>query len=193
MKKMLNDSQLAHSIGEDIWVIHYFLSESEILYIRNKLDSAQDSEWHCNQNHCQLYLNEDLDNITDRVQNLLPDGLFLHRLDGVTRLKINQGHGIHSDNHDFLPIREFSKTLNDDQPFMLVDDNVYGMIIYLNNDYDGGEIFYTKQGIVYKPLPGDLLIHSAEDHCEHGVNPVKTNVRYSISSSIRKKIKIPCQ
>ena len=43
-----------------------------------------------------------------------------------------------------------------------------------------------------KPKAGDFLLHSAEDHCEHRVDVLKTNIRYTFPSSIREKIKIPC-
>lgn len=192
---MLLDDKLYNSLGKDIWVVNNFVSEDEIIDIRKKLDSTSEDMWNCDHpdKHCRLQLIEKVGKFTERLQSLLPEGLFVHEICAVNRLTVNQRHGIHSDNHDFLSIRELSKNLLNDQPFKLVDNNLYGMVIYLNDDYSGGEIFYTKQNIIYKPTAGDLIIHSAEEHCEHGVNPVKTNVRYSISSSIREKIKIPCQ
>lgn len=189
---MLNNNSSIEEIGKDIWVYHNFISSSDISKIINKINSTDEGNWNCDHpaGHCRLNLMEEVGEFTQKIQNLLPDNLFVHQMGGVNRLTVNQGHGIHSDNHDFLPIRELSKNLKEGEPFEWVEDAVYGMIIYINDDYSGGEIFYTKQNITYKPVAGDLIIHSAEDHCEHGVNPVKTNVRYSISSSIRKKIKI---
>lgn len=189
---MLKNNPNIEEIGQDIWVYHNFLSTDEINRIINKINSVDEDRWNCDhpEKHCRLQLMEEVGKFTERVKDLFPRELFVDQLGGVNRLTVNQGHGIHSDNHDFLPIRELSKALKDDEPFEWVDDTVYGMVIYINDDYDGGEIFYTKQNIIYKPIAGDLIVHSAEDHCEHGVNPVKNNVRYSISSSIRKKIKI---
>jgi hypothetical protein len=190
---MFSNNPLIKSIGKDIWVYHDFLSKDEIIYLINKINSVDESRWNCDhpEGHGRLELMQDVGKFTQRLQDLLTEELFVHQIGGINRLTVNQKHGIHSDNHDFLSIRELSASLKNDEPFKLVDDSVYGVVIYLNDDYQGGEIFYTKQDIVYKPVAGDLIIHSSEEHCEHGVNPVKTNIRYSISSSIRKKIKVP--
>ena len=190
---MFDQDSRFETIGKDIWVYHNFLSSDEIDLILNKIKSSNSQLWNGGhpENKCTVGLFE-AEIISKRAQTLLPKNLKIHAHSSITRLKINEDHGIHSDNHDFLHLRELSKLVKDDDCFVLVDNNVYGMVVYINDNYEGGEIFYTKQNIVYKPKSGDLLIHSAEDHCEHGVYPVKTNIRYTFLSSIREKMKIPC-
>jgi hypothetical protein len=182
-----------NKLGQDIWVYHNFLSKEELNAILNKINSSSESLWQGEypKNQSTGHLQE-ASIISSRIQNLLPKGLNVHAHASITKLTIGQGHGIHSDNHDFLKLRELGQSLKDNECFKVVDNNVYGLVVYINDDYEGGEIFYTKQNITYKPKSGDLLIHSAENHCEHGVNPLKTNIRYSFPSSIREKIKIPC-
>jgi len=190
---MLNNNQNFVPIGEDIFVKHGFVTDDEIYVILNKIKLTKQEEWDCSHPEGHGVLSpmiKEVGRFTERLQNMIPDPLFVHKIGGVNRLTVGQKHGIHSDNHDFLPIRELHKNFESDKPYKLVDDTVYGVVIYLNDDYDGGEIFYTKQNITYKPIAGDIIIHSAEEHCEHGVNPVKIGSRYSISSSIRKKIKV---
>lgn len=190
---MFNKHQNFNSIGQDIWVYNNFLIKDEIDLILNTIKLSGEVLWKGSypQNQSTFNLKE-AEVISNRIESLLPNNLYMHKHASITRLLPGQGHGIHSDNHDFLKIRELSKLVKDEDCFTLVDNNVYGLVVYINDDYDGGEIFYTKQKITYKPKAGDLIIHSAEDHCEHGVNPVKTNVRYSFPSSIREQIKIPC-
>lgn len=189
---MLDNNPRFNSLGKDIWVGHDFVHKDELRFLINKINSYDDSEWNCShpEGHGVLYLRDHVEKFTARVQDLLPPPLFVHGIGGVNRLITGQKHGIHSDSDDFLKVRELNKNLNKDLPFKIVDDNIYGVVIYLNDDYEGGEIFYTKQNITYKPIAGDIIIHSSDKHCEHGVNPVKTKNRYSISTSIRKKIKI---
>ena len=193
---MFDLNQNFTNLGSDIWVYHNFLSKDELDLILEKIKISGSSIWNTpNPNHPQNQSTRNLKEaeiISSRIQSFLPNNLYIHAHSSITKLLPEQGHGIHSDNHDFLKIRELSKLVKDDDCFVLVDNNVYGLVVYINDDYDGGEIFYTKQNIVYKPKAGDLIIHSAEDHCEHGVNPVKTNIRYSFPSAIREKIKIPC-
>jgi hypothetical protein len=182
-----------NKLGQDIWVYHSFLSKSEIDKILNKIATSDESLWNAGhpENKCTVNLQE-VDIIAKRIQNLLKNNLKIHAHSSITRLKVGDYHGIHSDNHDFLEIRKLNKLVGENDCFTLVDNNVYGVVVYINDDYDGGEIYYTKQNIVYKPKAGDFIIHSAEDHCEHGVYPVKFGIRYSYPSSIREKIKIPC-
>ena len=190
---MFNNDIRFENIGKDIWVYHNFLSSDELKIILNKINDSGEELWDGGhpENKCTIGLQE-AEIISKRIQELFPENLQVHVHSSITRLKVNQHHGAHSDNHDFLTIRELSKTLKENDCFVLVDNNVYGMVVYINDDYEGGEIFYTKQNIKYKPKAGDFLLHSAEDHCEHRVDVLKTNIRYTFPSSIREKIKIPC-
>ena len=190
---MFNNDVRFENIGKDIWVYHNFLSSDELKIILHKIKSSGDELWNGGhpENKCTIGLQE-TEIIGKRIQELLPENLKVHKHLSITKLNVGQDHGAHSDNHDFLTVRELSKTLKENDCFVLVDNNVYGMVVYINDDYEGGEIFYTKQNIKYKPKAGDFLIHSAEDHCEHRVDVLKTNIRYTFPSSIREKIKIPC-
>lgn len=57
----------------------------------------------------------------------------------------------------------------------------YGIVYYINNNYDGGEIFYPKLNIEYKPEPGDLIIHPGSLEYMHGVRDVSNGIRYSMN------------
>ena len=53
----------------------------------------------------------------------------------------------------------------------------YNSLIYLNDDYDGGE-FYTDE-IIYKPKANSLTFFDGSE-TYHGVKQVKTNHRYTL-------------
>jgi len=55
-------------------------------------------------------------------------------------------------------------------------DVKYGLVLYYNEDYNGGEIEYSEVGISYKPRQGSLIIHRGE--YLHKVNPVVSGTRY---------------
>jgi hypothetical protein len=48
----------------------------------------------------------------------------------------------------------------------------YAAIAYLNDDYAGGEIFFTNKGLELKPKPGSLLIFPGTEEFHHGVKHV---------------------
>jgi len=58
----------------------------------------------------------------------------------------------------------------------------YGMIIYLNDDFDGGALEYTKLGIRIKPKKNMFVIHPGLEKYSHKVNKVTSGTRYTMSS-----------
>ena len=105
---------------------------------------------------------QDLVNKTD--QNLQVSGLktFQRMQDGV-ELKA------HTDQHTDPSIR-------------------YATIIYINDDYNGGEIFFTNKNLELKPKPGSLLIFPGNDEFDHGVRHVQSGpIRYVLVGFIKEK------
>jgi hypothetical protein len=77
---------------------------------------------------------------------------------------------------------------SDDKGYQKLKNNIsdkksniaYGLTIYLNNNFKGGEIFYTKKNIKVKIEPNMLVCHPGSDDYEHGVMQIYENSRYSI-------------
>jgi hypothetical protein len=57
--------------------------------------------------------------------------------------------------------------------------NDIATLVYLNDDYDGGEIYFPEYGISIKPEPGDLLTFPDNPNFVHGVRPIISGVRYT--------------
>jgi len=52
-------------------------------------------------------------------------------------------------------------------------------IVYLNDDFEGGELYYPNLGITHKPKANQLVSHVTNDiNYLHGVTPVSKNNRY---------------
>lgn len=66
-------------------------------------------------------------------------------------------------------------------------DNMFGIVLYLNDEYEGGEIDYKDLGISYKPKAGDLVVHYAG--LLHGVKEVTQGVRYIFTMFVRGDLK----
>jgi hypothetical protein len=49
----------------------------------------------------------------------------------------------------------------------------YGLVIYYNDDYEGGEIEYPELNLVHKPKARSMIIHGG--NILHGTLPVKSN------------------
>ena len=59
---------------------------------------------------------------------------------------------------------------------------IFTSMIYLNDDYDGGEIcFWDGEKLIgYKPEPGDVIVFPSCEPFYHGVLNIKNNDRYAI-------------
>lgn len=71
-----------------------------------------------------------------------------------------------------------------------VDTTVkYGLVLYFNDDYSGGEIEYPEINIIHKPSAGSLLIH--EGGHLHKVNEVFDKTRYMSTFFIHEDDTVP--
>jgi hypothetical protein len=81
--------------------------------------------------------------------------------------------GPHSDNScDYIFGLEEPK-------MQLAAKNVVGSIVYVNDDYIGGEHYFNYLNIKYKPKKGDILMFPSNYIATHQVLPVESGVRYS--------------
>lgn len=67
-------------------------------------------------------------------------------------------------------------------------DTPHGLVLYLNDDYEGGEIYYSKLGIAIKPEAGSLVIHPGTIEYSHGVTPVVSGTRYATTAFSKKPL-----
>lgn len=77
----------------------------------------------------------------------------------------------HSDNSDF-----------DGNPTEGFDNLKYVGILYLNNDYEGGDLFFSEHEISIHPNAGSMYIFSGGVENIHGVTEITSGTRYSIVS-----------
>lgn len=54
------------------------------------------------------------------------------------------------------------------------------LVTYLNDDYEGGEIFFRLQGLNYKPKAGDTVIFPSNFMYPHQAKVVTKGVKYSL-------------
>ena len=58
-------------------------------------------------------------------------------------------------------------------------------VIYLNDDYDGGELYFPDQNLEIKPKAGDFITWPGNRWYQHGVKEVKDSVRFTLSIWVR--------
>lgn len=52
-------------------------------------------------------------------------------------------------------------------------------LFYLNDDYEGGELYFPEQGIQFKPKAGAAYFFPGDMNYIHGVTPITSGIRYT--------------
>ena len=64
-------------------------------------------------------------------------------------------------------------------------DEGYTQIMYLNDDYEGGEFILNDLGFTLKPKKGDIVIF--EGTMTHSISKILSGTRYAIITTFHKK------
>jgi hypothetical protein len=92
----------------------------------------------------------------------------------LNRSHVNYMHaGAYLDSHNDDRRRE--------DPIEGLNSMTYVMGLFLNDDYEGGELYFEDQNISLKPKPGTLVFFPGFYTC-HGVNKVTSKTRINILS-----------
>jgi hypothetical protein len=180
-------------LGEDIYVYHKFVSNEICDLVCKDAELIKDEDWEAF--HFERYMSKvtgspHIKKIKDSIGLILKEGLNIGNGLAVHKMKKGSYFHAHSDNYGFTDIIKASEMYVDGEEFDLVKNNVFGIIVYLN-DFEGGEIEYVNQNIKYKPIKGDLLIHGAHNSCEHKVNEVLSEIRYVYPNNVFEFLKVP--
>ena len=178
----------------EIVVVEDFISQEEV-DILNKLgkddlslwegsnDGSGLKEWYGNQLRIEpdnlkssyWYYRNLLDSIQKRSESIfteyygISDFEYLP-INSLSR-RIGPGLGVHTDEID------------PEHPQYNPNEKIitHGFVVYINDDYDGGEIFYPNKDIEIKPKARSLVMHPGNKEYEHGVKEVFKTTRYSLS------------
>ena len=180
-------------LGEDIYVYHKFVSDEICDLVCKDAELIKDEDWQVF--HFERYMSKvqgspRLRKIKDNISLILKEGLSIGNGLAVHKMKKGSYFHAHSDNYGFTDVIKAAEMYVDGEEFDLVKNNVFGIIVYLN-DFEGGEIEYVNQNIKYKPIKGDLLIHGAHNSCEHKVNEVLSEIRYVYPNNVFEFVKVP--
>ena len=65
---------------------------------------------------------------------------------------------------------------------------IYACVIYLNDDFNGGELYFPEIDLEVKPIKGSMMLFSASKKYLHGVKKVLDGpTRYAITGFVWKK------
>ena len=167
----------------DIFYVENFLTREELIYLywecisgewpsANEMDPKLKNNW---LNKIRTLKDEKgiktIDKIRERIYKLIPEGndhLLLTNSKNLKKYRVGDedkgGEWAMNPHHDAVQ-----------NPWK------YGVIVYLNDNYMGGELVYTNLGIEFKPKAGPIVMHAANDDCVHAVKKVISGTRYMMT------------
>lgn len=193
----------AEEIDDRIFLVKDFISQDEIDQLMEIATKATNDDWENRyiesvENFSELkFGRRDIDNLVkegkleitdswkDKVLNVhtykLVDDLTNRLRDVFKEVDTEvRGIGIIQRQYAGVPLKEHVDNHTDPS----LD---YATVIYVNDDYTGGEIFFSGRGLELKPKAGSLLIFPTDENYLHGVNPPGEGpVRYVMPSFVGK-------
>lgn len=168
-------------LHEQVWVLHNFIEKSDLKILLSCLKLNSEDGWYSsdvNESSFWYGRNFQISNLSDSAAKII---VRTERVLGTVFTDYEKIHSIQS----ILRTISDGKSLGDHRDNAAEDDrnNMFGVVIYLNDDYEGGEIYYKDIGISYKPLAGDLVVHYAG--LVHGVRKVLNGERYVLTSFVK--------
>lgn len=82
-------------------------------------------------------------------------------------------YGPHSDSDHFIPQEGL---------WQKVIDRDISLLLYLNQEFEGGELHFHQFNYTYRPRTGDLLFFPSNGQYAHQALPVKSGIRYVVVS-----------
>jgi len=203
-EKLLENSFIVEEPIDNVIVIKNYLLDSEIEYFNNFINNTPEDEWFIEYlSNLKPFCLEKFGR--DDVENLVAEGLFeitqgwedknlnfsKHEISQKITERLNN-HVIEIDPtiscNGFGSIQRMQEGVelkcHTDQD---TDPSIkYAAIIYLNNNYNEGKLFFKNKDLELKPEPGSLLLFPGDEEFHHGVRPVGEGpIRYVIVGFIK--------
>lgn len=168
-------------LSPDLYEIEDFVTPEQQQKVLEYCQSLDESDWwHKEQENTFFYgkqslikLPEVFDEINQNIDNLFTGLLYF----GSIALQRSLDHEPMQTHRDYW-IKDLDYYVR------------YGIVIYYNDDYEGGEIEYAELGIVHKPKARSLILHGG--NILHGPRKVTNDkVRYFSTAFVRGSVESP--
>ncbi len=207
MKKQFDDASFVTEIVKDeILVVRNFMTQEEFDAVWKTINETPEEDWSVHyREHLKQFCLEKFGR--DDVENLVAEGKY-----EITKGWDDKNLSINNTKVATSLQSKFQKLLLDADPGLELagfgtlqrmqegvelkshtdqhtDPSIrYAVILYLNDDYSDGNLFFINKDIEVRPRPGDLLVFPGNEEYEHGVKHVGPGpIRYVIVGFVKVK------
>lgn len=184
----INAGYKVEELATEVWLVEDFVDAEDIKSVFDFVATKTDEDW---LNHYMDHLRERAEQEfgTRDVEALNKEGKFEITFDWADKTimmpglsiveKINKGIEkiiSYDSNLYFKGSGTLQRQYEGSDLKVHVDNHVdphvaYACVIYINDDYNYGEVIFPEQGLELKPKPGSMLFFSSGETHPHGVNP----------------------
>lgn len=154
----------------DVVILENFLLDEEIKKLNSQIDTTVEWKNKDSESNVKVVKVEDRElswKISNRVKKIFKSEHSMQIVNMIHKTDESSYWEEHSDN-------------SGDEETKLI---IYGVIIYINDNYEGGELIYPDLNFKVKPKSGMLVYHPG--NYRHYVSKVKKGQRYSLTTFIR--------
>jgi len=205
-KELANAGFKFREVAKNILLVEDFISKDDIKYILNIVDKTSNEDWskHYIENlkgfALQKFNSDDIEKLVEENKleitsnwhdknlnirgNPIVDMIYF-KIDSFLRLSKEKlsVDGCDVVQRMYSGVQLYSHVDQDTDPSIQ-----FASIIYLNDDYVDGEIFFEKLNFQIKPPSGSLLIFPGSSEYHHGVRTVGDGpIRYVLAGFIKIK------
>lgn len=109
--------------------------------------------------------------------------LLLKRIQETIVKEYSLDHNVYEDG--FGVIRRFpgdEHGTHFDGKYPVMGQRMFGAVMYLNSNFEGGRTFYPDYDLEIEPVPKRLIIHPGTSDYIHGVTEIESGMRYTLSA-----------
>ena len=205
LKKQLTDSgYVVEDITSELFSVEGFLSQDQIDTLWNIINNTSQEDWeveyHANlKNFCmQKFGRDDVDNLVaegkfeitqnwkDKNFHISSHEMYRPLSEGLSSMVVSADPRLHLSGFATIQRMQPGVELKSHTDQKTDPSIKYATIVYINDDYLDGELFFPNLNIQLRPKPGTMLFFPGNEEYEHGVRHVADGpIRYVLVGFIK--------
>ena len=203
-KQLIENNYEFEEITDELLLLKNVLSKEEMDFIWSKINEASQADWEIEYlSNLPRFCMEKFGR--DDVENLVAEGKF-----EITQNWADKNLNISSYDEYYPMYKRFNSLVMQSDPNLHLsgfatiqrmqpgvqlrshtdqhtDPSIqYATILYLNDDYNEGELFFKNLNLELRPKPGEMLVFPGNEKYEHGVKHVAEGpIRYVLVGFIK--------
>jgi hypothetical protein len=203
-KHLLENGYSFKELTTELISVENFLSKEQLDTLNNIIDNTSQEEWEVEylsnlKSFClEKFGRDDVDNLVaegkfeitqnwkDKNFNISDHEMYMPMYDNLNSMVINSDSTLHLSGLGTIQRMQTGVELKSHTDQHTDPSIRYATIIYINDEYVDGELFFPKLGIELKPKPGTMLFFPGNEEYEHGVRHVGEGpIRYVLVGFIK--------